>query len=382
MFEFWQFSFNQLFSSHEFIYLRGSSSLFQLFAFKMPETLKTGLFTRSDEFYKVPNLLMLPMFVISNENSKGFSHVNVHWIFWCAMPMLIFLSSLQIVFAFVMFQTGFDLASFCFIAQVVAYQTTAFSKIISITISSSKLNNLFELLNDLHPKTYKEQVEYKIFDWLQRTKNLMFWYAFIQIIMIANYVVIPFYGYIRVFITTGVWKMNLLLLFWLPSGTDTVAGFYIVYMLQSWLSFSTSLSITSSDLTLLAIVNLACAHFDYIQRTLSKLTPKPDSISIDLETVKSCVIIQNTVIEWVLRNNIIFREKTNEIFMTKYQFWEKHVRLFIENRIFGVKILTFFLSAFIIPLSTLSESKPFTSNNWFVPGFVAIWIRCSPCQMR
>lgn len=176
----------------------------------------------------------------------------------------------------------------------------AFSKAISIALSSSKLNNIFVVLDEIHPKTCDEQKEYQIRNWLKKTVRIMLFYAMIQIIMIANYVIIPFYGYIKVFLTTGEWKMDLLLLFWLPFDTDTVVAFYLVYSVQGWVAFSTSLCIASCDLLLMAIVQLCCAHFTYLQRTLNKLSSSKTHQLNDVEIIKSCIDKQNIIIWYVL----------------------------------------------------------------------------------
>lgn len=265
----------------------------------MPTNSKPFKFTRSGEFYKVSQFLLRIMFVTIQTDTNHVSKFKFGRLFWIAMPILCALVSLQIIFIYHLIETGFDFELFCFSLCPVCYQYTAFCKAIAIALSSSKLNGLFVILNDIHPKTRDEQIEYQIGNWLNKTMRIMLFYAMIQIIMIANYVIIPFYGYIKVFYTTGEWKMDLLLLFWLPFDTDTVFTFYTVYSIQAWVAFSCSLCIASCDLLLMAIVQLVCAHFTYLQRTLNKL-PSTDTNQLnDVQVIKSCIDKQNIIIQYV-----------------------------------------------------------------------------------
>lgn len=266
----------------------------------MPTNSKSFKFTRSGEFYKVSEFLLRFMFVTIDTDTNHVSKFKFGPLFWIAMPTLCALVSLQIVFIYHLIETGFYFELFCFSLCPTFYQYTAFSKVIGIALSSSKLNNLFVILNDIHPKTRDEQIEYRIGNWLNKTMRIMLFYAMIQIVMIANYVIIPFYGYIKVFISTGVWEMNLLLLFWLPFDPDTVFKFYTIYSIEAWVAFSTSLCIASCDLLLMAIVQLVCAHFTYLQRTLSKL-PSTDTNQLnDVQIIKTCIDKQNIINRYVL----------------------------------------------------------------------------------
>lgn len=158
------------------------------------------------------------------------------------------------------------------------------------------MEEIFCLLNEIHPTSAENQILYKIPEWLLRTKRLMLHYSFIQIFMITTYVVLPFYSYITVFVATGVWKMEFPLKFWLPFDTDKPSVFYTVYLLQSWLGFSASLYLSSSDLLLLAIIHLVCIHFDYIHRCFRELQPQFNAID-ELAVIRDCVSKQNTIIQ-------------------------------------------------------------------------------------
>lgn len=266
----------------------------------MPTDSKPFKFTRSGEFYKVSQFLLLFVFVTNEvDRTNNASKLKFGRFFWISMPILCALVFLQVIFVYQLIKHDFKFELFCFALCPICYQYTAFSKAICIAVSSAKLNNLFFLLNEIHPKTRDEQIEYEIGDWLNKTIRIMFFYAMMQIVMIANYVIIPFYGYIKVFLTTGVWRMNLLLLFWLPFDTDTMWTFYSVYSIQTWTAFSCSLCIASGDLLLMAIVQLVCAHFTYLQRTFKKLPSTPQNSLDDFEMVKSCIDKQNIAIQYV-----------------------------------------------------------------------------------
>lgn len=259
----------------------------------MPTNPKPFPITRSGDFYKVSQFLLRFMFVTIQTDANHVSQFKFGRLFWIAMPILCALVFLAVVFIYFMIKTDFSFELFCFALCPICYQYTAFSKVIAIASSSSKLNNIFVVLNEIHPKTHDEQVEYRIRDWLNKTVRIMLFYALIQIVMIANYVVIPFYGYIKVYLATGVWRMDLLLLFWLPFDTDTVVAFYFVYSVQGWLCSSLSLCIASCDLLLLAIVQLCCAHFTYLQRTLNKLPTSETNRLNDVQIIKACIDKQN-----------------------------------------------------------------------------------------
>lgn len=265
----------------------------------MPTDSKPFKFTRSGDFYKVSEFILRFMFVTIQPDLNHVSKFKFGRLFWIAMPTLCALVLLSIAFIYHLIKTGFRFELFCFAMCTTCYQYTAFSKAIAIALSSSKLNNLFVVLNEIHPKTRDEQTEYQMRDWLNKTVRIMLFYAMIQIMMIANYVIIPFYGYIKVYLTTGVWRMNLLLLFWLPFETDTVLTFYLTYSVQGWVAFSTSLCIASCDLLLMAIIQLVCAHFTYLEQTLNKIPTSKTNPLDDVKIMKSCIDKQNTIIGYV-----------------------------------------------------------------------------------
>lgn len=252
-------------------------------------------FISTSEFYKVPTFLLRFVCVRRGVNNKV-CLLNFNASFWCDIIPLICLSLLQVAFNVHLIVADFDLEEFCYAQSCIAYQMTAFSKILSLAISSSKLKEMLSVLNEIHPTSAEKQSVYKIPEWLRRTKRLMLRYSFIQIFMITTYVVLPFYSYVTVFLATGVWKMEFPLKFWLPFDTDKPPVFYTVYMLQSWLGFSASLYLSSSDLLLLAIIHLVCIHFDYIHRRFHELQPQSNAVD-QLATIRDCISKQNTIIE-------------------------------------------------------------------------------------
>lgn len=256
----------------------------------------TSILISASEFYKVPAFLLQFVCVTSDKDVNKMCLLNFNVAFWCDVTPLLCLSLLQVAFNVHLIVTDFDLEAFCYAQSCIAYQMTAFSKILSLAISSSKLKELFVLLNEIHPTSADEQIVYKIPKWLLRTKRLMLRYSFIQIFMIATYVVLPLYSYIMAFLTTGVWKMEFPLKFWLPFDTDNAAVFYTIYMLQSWLGFSASLYLSTADLLLLAIIHLVCIHFDYIYRCFSELQPQFNVVD-EAKVIRDCVIKQNTIIQ-------------------------------------------------------------------------------------
>lgn len=251
----------------------------------------------SSEFYKVSSVLLRGVFVTTHQNRKTGFAFKFDWKFWCSVITLMSLSFLQIIFNYRLctIPETFDLVKFCYVNSCIFYQTMTFGKILSIGFAFKKLNNLFNLLDQIHPKTHQTQTEYKINEWLLETKRLMLRYSFMMIFMIANYLIIPLYTYFNVLIKTGIWKMDLPLEFWLPYQTDKTIPFYLTYLLQSWLGFSASLYLTSADLLLLAIVHLVCVHFDFIRRTFANMKPRPTANDMDI--IKRCVVHHNVLIE-------------------------------------------------------------------------------------
>lgn len=257
---------------------------------------KTLSLIPTSEFYKVITFLLQFVCVTSEKNANQVFLLKFNVPFWCVITPLMCLSMLQVIFNVHLIATNFDLKEFCYAQSCIAYQSTAYSKILAIAISSSKLDDLFISLDKIHPSTAEEQIVYKIPKWLLQTKRLMLNYACIQIFMIASYVVLPFYTYIKVFLLTGVWKMEFPLKFWLPFDTDRTSTFYTIYMLQSWVGFSASLYLSTSDLLLLAIIHLVCIQFDYIHRCFSELQLQPNRFN-EMDVIKACVAKQNTIIQ-------------------------------------------------------------------------------------
>lgn len=254
----------------------------------------------SSEFYKVSQILLQTLCVTNNTDTNQVHFLKFGLPFWCNFIPLVSVALLQVAYSVHLCRTGFNLQDFCYVQSCIAYQSTAFSKTVSLALQSKKLANLFTSLHEIHPSTVNEQHRYKIAEWLLHSKRVMRWYACMQIFMIASYCVIPMYTYAKVLYQTGVWKMELPLKFWLPFETDTNLKFYFVYMLQCWVGFSASVCLSSADLLLLAIVHLVCIHFDYIYRSFNELQLRPD-VCNDLNVVRFCVMRQNTIIQCVFQ---------------------------------------------------------------------------------
>lgn len=71
-------------------------------------------FTRSEEFYKVSKFLLRLMFVSNETDTKNVTIFKISVVFWIAIPILIGLASLQVVFIYDLFLTGFDFVQFCY----------------------------------------------------------------------------------------------------------------------------------------------------------------------------------------------------------------------------------------------------------------------------
>lgn len=250
---------------------------------------------------------MRPIFVMSEKDAKRVILLKFGWMFWWSFILLMALSSLQIVYIYFLIRRGFDLGSFCYAECCIAYQSMGYFKCIAFGLSSANLNSIFVQLNEMHSKSAMEQFEYKIREKLQQTKRMMIYYSFIQVFMKINFLVIPFYGYIKAFIETGKWEMGLPALFWLPFEVDTNFRFYSAYFVQSILKIIIKYY-TSSDIMLLAILQLICAHFDYVQNRLSEINPNENPTSREFEEVKACVIKQNNAIQLILFSRVFRRQ--------------------------------------------------------------------------
>lgn len=246
----------------------------------------------SSEFFKVSSTLLKMSFVSVIRGGKHKFAFKFGGMVWFSILCLTSISSLQVVFIQQMIAAHqFDLKKFCYASSCFVYQWIAFIKIISIALQSKQLNNLFDLLDEIHPKTIEKQIEYKIEEWSLETKRLMLRYAAMMIFMIANYLIIPVHGYINQFINTGHFQLELPLMLWLPFETDTPYKFYPVYLSNTWLGFGASFYMTSVDLLILAMVHLICAHFDYIRRTFHKMKPRRlQSTTDELFVVKRMVV--------------------------------------------------------------------------------------------
>lgn len=258
---------------------------------------KRSTLIRCDEFYTVSSILLQFVCVTSRKVAKNVLVFKFGWMFWCEWIFFCGISSLQAIF---LITTEFDMEIFCYILTTYTYNITGFGKILAIAISNERIENLLIRLNELHPLSINEQMIYQIPKWFSQTKRLMFRYSFIQVFLIIEYIVFPYYGFITNYLETGVWKMELPLKFWLPFDTDNKPVlFYIVYMTQSCLGFSACLYTTACDLLLVAIVNtLICIHLEYIQHTFNQLQPRPNEFH-ELNAIKNCVNLYNTVTQWV-----------------------------------------------------------------------------------
>lgn len=256
---------------------------------------EAGDLVQSSTFFQVSAVLLRFVFVTS-ETKNAFT-LRFGWLFWCSITILSGLSFLQWIFVVDLISNTFNWKEFSFVISCIGYQSTGICKVLSIAIASKKIMKLCALLDEIHPQTTDEQSKLKIRQWLQQTKLFMLRYSTIQVFMISNYIIMSFYNLIKAFRATGVWKLELPLLLWMPFHVDSGLLFYCIYSLQSCVGFGACLYLTSCDLLLLAIVIMACAHFDYIRRTFSELKPQNYHDQDALATVKHCVIKQNTIIQ-------------------------------------------------------------------------------------
>lgn len=256
----------------------------------------------SSDFFNVSSTLLKLVNVKVLQSQNSIRCYVFRWRFWIANITLLFWWSLQIVYGQQLFRLpgAFDLQKFCFCLSCIFYQLIAFSKLFSIAIFKKKLNKLFIVLDEIHPTSIEEQSINNIPRWLSQTNHFMLRYSSMMTFMIANYCIIPFYNYTKVLLQTGVWKMELPLLLWLPFDTDyarNTTNFYFVYLVDCWLGFSAAIALSACDLLLLAIGHLVCIHYDYIHRTFIEMKPRSDTMAENLMLVKECVIKQNTLAE-------------------------------------------------------------------------------------
>lgn len=123
----------------------------------------------------------------------------------------------------------FDISPFCVWSSSILFHTMASAKIISMSVASNKLNNLFDLLDKIHPKTIKSQRQYNIHGWLSITKRTIKLYFLMLICMVANFVCIPLCIRLAVFINTGIWKVELVMKMWLHFETKSLFSFTVIF---------------------------------------------------------------------------------------------------------------------------------------------------------
>lgn len=254
----------------------------------------------SSDFYEVPSTVFRGIFVSIIRDTKCRSFAcHFGKTFYLSFMIFWLLAFFQVAFCYraITIPGYFDISSFCLSFASICYQTMASVKIISMSIASNELNNLFDVLDKIHPKTTKMQCQYNIHGWLSKTKRMMKLYFFMLLCMIGNFVFIPLCIRLNVFIETGLWTLELVLKMWLPFETESLFSFSVVYVLQGWIGFTATSYITSVDILVLAIVQLVSAHFNFIQQTFERI--QPDMAMNDLKTIKRCVAHQNVLSEWV-----------------------------------------------------------------------------------
>lgn len=252
----------------------------------------------SSEFYKVPSIALRGILVSTVRNTKCCKFAfRFGWKFWCLLTLMFSMIFLQIIYCYqsIAVPDNFDISKFCFAVSCVLYESIVFAKILSMSVAGNELSDLFVLLDEIHPKTIESQVQYNIHGWLLKTKRLMKQYCLMLSLMIANYAIIPICIQTKVLIETGRWTMELMLSQWWPFETESTFPFTFVYLVQSALGFMVISSSTASDTSLLAVIQLVSAHFNFIQRTYEQI--KPDSPMNDLNTIKRCVVLQNILNE-------------------------------------------------------------------------------------
>lgn len=252
---------------------------------------------QSRVFFKVPLSLLRLLFVTTEEITKNVAELKFSIVFWIFIPIFTTLSFLQVAFIVQLIRNEFELEAFCFAQSVFAYHITCFSKVLLVGWSNSKLKKVFNILNDIHPQTDEEHMEYKIREWWQQTRRIVYQYSAIQLLVVLNYFINSMYDYTKVYLATGVWKMELPVNAWIPFSTDSPLPFYSVYLVSFFVGMSSSICLTACDLLLMSIVQLICAHYNYIQRVLMKMMPERSDPARDMVTIKFCVVRHNTIME-------------------------------------------------------------------------------------
>lgn len=250
----------------------------------------------STDFYEVPSIVLRGVCVTTIRDTKLYIFAfHFGEKFYFSFVLFWILAFLQVGYCLqaIINPSYFDISSFCLSSSSILFHTMASVKIISMSIASNELNNLFNLLDKIHPKTTKSQRQYNIHGWLSKTKRMMKLYFFMLLCMVANFVFIPLCIRFIVFIETGIWKVDLVMKMWLPFETETIFPFSIMFVLQAWAGFYSTSNSASIDILLLAIVQLVSVHFNFIQQTFNQIQ---STLSVkDLRTVKRCVIHQNVL---------------------------------------------------------------------------------------
>lgn len=254
---------------------------------------------KSSDFYEVPSIVLRGIFVSTIRDRKlckfAFQFGRK---FYFAFIIFCLSAFLQVGYCYqaIIIPGYFDISPFCLSTSSILFHTMGSVKIILMSIASNEINNLFDRLDKIHPKTIKIQCEYNIHGWLSKTKRMMKLYFFLLLCMIANFVFIPLCIRLKVFIETGIWKMELVMKVWLPFETESLFPFCVMFVLQAWAGFISTSYNASVDILLLAVVQLVSVHFNFIQQNFQQIQQKKLALN-DLKTIIRGIVQQNVLYE-------------------------------------------------------------------------------------
>ncbi|CAO1401053.1 unnamed protein product [Diamesa serratosioi] len=171
--------------------------------------------------------------------------------------------------------------------------------------NQDKITTLMDKLDTLYPKTLEDQEKYGVKKVLDQLNFIMVGFSIMYMSLLGIFNVMPIYNAIYYYyVDDVVYYKELPFIMWYPFDPLQPIVFELCYFSSTWSSFTTALSVISTDLLYCSILTLLCMEFDILKRNFEEMLVKDSKKSF--EEMKKLVSVHIDLINCSTKMEDIF----------------------------------------------------------------------------
>lgn len=228
-----------------------------------------------DDFFYYPRLYFKSFGInITISNGRLFVDRNTI-IFYISSLDIVMTIIAELAYLFTGILAGkLDIFQITYVLISMGFSLISAAKTLLLIIHMDEIVKIFYEAGLEQPKNLLEQKKFSFHEYLNHSNFIVYWYAYMNYVMVCCFTFFPLYTTISNFYVVGEWIIELPYSLFYPFDPSPKGIFLILYFVQVWAAVASSIGIICVDTTLCVMVRVICMPFKMMKQMLLNYQPE------------------------------------------------------------------------------------------------------------